>query len=64
MRGISDGADDLAAGAGDKFMNAVALRTVPPRSSDKPKAAAAPLSEDPPPADLRNPLQKLMDRFK
>ncbi len=64
LRGISDGADDLAAGAGDKFMSAVALRTVPPRSSEKPQAPAAPLSEEPPSEDLRNPLQKLMDRFK
>ncbi len=59
LRGISDGADDLAAGAGDKFMNAVALRTVPPRNAETAKPAAAPA-----PDDLRNPLQKLMDRFK
>ncbi|ATF19478.1 aminoacyl-tRNA hydrolase [Phaeobacter gallaeciensis] len=33
MRGISDGAAQLAAGDGGKFMNAVALRVAPPRSS-------------------------------
>ncbi|MFV1592617.1 aminoacyl-tRNA hydrolase [Phaeobacter sp. JH20_36] len=33
MRGISDGAAHLAAGDGGKFMNAVALRVAPPRSS-------------------------------
>ncbi|WP_406648113.1 aminoacyl-tRNA hydrolase [Aliisedimentitalea scapharcae] len=33
MRGISDGAGALAKGDGGKFMNAVSLRTAPPRSS-------------------------------
>ncbi|MCR9088570.1 MAG: aminoacyl-tRNA hydrolase [Rhodobacteraceae bacterium] len=33
MRGISDGADALAAGDDGRFMNAVALRTAPPRAS-------------------------------
>ncbi len=33
IRGISDGAAALAAGDGGKFMNAVSLRTAPPRSS-------------------------------
>jgi PTH1 family peptidyl-tRNA hydrolase len=35
LRGISDGAAALAEGDGARFMNAVALRTAPPRSSDK-----------------------------
>ncbi|NBE06604.1 aminoacyl-tRNA hydrolase [Paragemmobacter ruber] len=35
LRGISDGAPFLADGDGARFMNAVALRTAPPRSSDK-----------------------------
>lgn len=79
LRGISDGAVALAAGDGAKFMNAVALRTAPPRSStsDKPNAdkpapkvarlppesapkAAAPAA----PEDDRNPMQKLLDRFR
>lgn len=33
LRGISDGAAALAAGDGARFLNAVALRTAPPRSS-------------------------------
>ncbi len=33
LRGISDGAADLARGDSGKFMNAVALRVAPPRSS-------------------------------
>lgn len=33
LRGISDGAADLAKGDAPRFMNAVALRTAPPRSS-------------------------------
>ncbi|UWR49597.1 aminoacyl-tRNA hydrolase [Phaeobacter inhibens] len=40
MRGISDGAAQLAAGDGGKFMNAVALRVAPPRSSSGSGAAA------------------------
>lgn len=32
LRGVSDGAADLAAGDNAKFMNAVALRVAPPRS--------------------------------
>ncbi len=67
LRGVSDGAAALAAGDAQKFMNAVALRTAPPRSSDKaePPAKAAP---QPAPAaaepDTRTPLQRLMDRFR
>ncbi len=64
LRGISDGAPDLAEGDTGRFMNAVALRTAPPRSS-KPKAKPAP---NPAPApeenDDRSALQKLMDRFR
>ncbi|OYW46260.1 MAG: aminoacyl-tRNA hydrolase, partial [Rhodobacterales bacterium 12-65-15] len=33
LRGMSDGAEALASGDGQRFMNAVALRTAPPRSS-------------------------------
>lgn len=33
LRGLSDGAAALAEGDGQKFMNAVSLRTAPPRSS-------------------------------
>lgn len=69
LRGIGDGAPDLAAGDTGRFMNAVALRTAPPRSSTTaPKPA--PSAEAPAPAttaednDTRSPLQKLADRFR
>lgn len=70
LRGLSDGAPHLADGDGGKFMNAVALRVAPPRSSttkgkpaekvDLPKPEPKPEPEP----DTRNPLQKLMDKFK
>ena len=65
LRGISDGAPDLAAGDAGRFMNAVALRTAPPRSSTaarepKPAPDAAPAE----PKDTRSTLQKLVDRFR
>lgn len=75
MRGISDGAEHLARDDGGKFMNAVALRVAPPRSStSKPKpkpAASAPKSVEPTPkaaepdaVEEKSPLQKLMDKFR
>ncbi|MGC9419626.1 MAG: aminoacyl-tRNA hydrolase [Rhodovulum sp.] len=69
MRGISDGAADLARGDGARFLNAVALRVAPPRSSGgaaaagKTDARPAPAPEAPA-ADDRSPLQKLVDRFR
>ncbi len=72
MRGICDGASHLAADDNSKFMNAVALRTAPPRSS-KTKAEAGKPAENPtkspqasekPAEDARSPLQKLVDKFK
>lgn len=67
LRGISDGAPHLAAGDSGRFMNAVALRTAPPRSSTGP--VKSPTKADhpdpaPEPPDPRNPLQKLVDRFR
>ncbi len=70
LRGISDGAPHLAAGDGGRFMNAVALRTAPPRSSTSPQKAPdkagqpAPAPKPDTEADARNPLQKLVDRFR
>jgi PTH1 family peptidyl-tRNA hydrolase len=67
MRGISDGAAHLAAGDGGKFMNAVSLRTAPPRSSaSKPKEAKAakPAKAEEPAPDDRSAMQKLLDKFK
>jgi len=72
LRGLSDGAPELACGDAGRFMNAVALRTVPPRPSTPKKATSparaeerpgsAPASEIEP--DTRNTLQKLIDRFR
>ena len=69
MRGISDGAEHLARDDGGKFMNAVALRVAPPRSSTtkpKPKPAKAPPPQqaEPDPAEEKSPLQRLMDKFR
>ncbi len=70
LRGISDGAPDLAAGDGGKFQNAVALRVAPPRSGGgektTAKADAAPKSDPAPEpeADTRSALQRLVDRFR
>ncbi|GAB4536448.1 MAG: aminoacyl-tRNA hydrolase [Ruegeria sp.] len=66
LRGVSDGAVHLAEGDAAKFMNAVALRTAPPRSSTTapkpaPKPAARPTE---PEADTRSAMQKLLDKFK
>lgn len=67
LRGISDGAAALADGDNARFMNAVALRTAPPRSSKTTKAAeqaAKPTPTPEPEPDTRSALEKLMDRFK
>ncbi|NEX46997.1 aminoacyl-tRNA hydrolase [Pseudotabrizicola algicola] len=72
LRGLSDGAPHLAAGDGQKFMNAVALRVAPPRSSEKARpappaaqpAAPAARTETEPQEDSRSPMQRLLDRFR
>ena len=76
LRGISEGAPALAEGDGQRFMNAVALRTAPPRSSttsvaeaaSRKSASAPPTSSQPEPAppaaDTRSPMQRLLDRFR
>ena len=75
LRGIADGAPHLADGDSGKFMNAVALRVTPPRSStsstaSKPKPATekadVPKPEPKPAADpdTRSAMQKLLDKFK
>ena len=79
MRGIADGAPALADGDAGAFMNKVAQRTAPARSSKsapqdsgggdkKPGAKAeAPAPKDvpaEPEEDTRSPLQKLADRFR
>lgn len=74
LRGLSDGAPALAEGDVARFMNAVALRTAPPRSSTSGKpAGASPVAgrsaSEPdagPEAEPHAPksvLQRLLDRF-
>ncbi|SPF81088.1 aminoacyl-tRNA hydrolase [Pseudoprimorskyibacter insulae] len=68
LRGVSDGAAALADGDAARFMNAVALRVKPPRSSGGKAPAAKPAKaapeEAPAAEDTRSPMQKLVDRFK
>jgi PTH1 family peptidyl-tRNA hydrolase len=72
LRGLSDGAPELARGDNAKFLNAVALRVAPPRSSTgkNPKAAqgtpakAKAEATAEPETDDRSPLQKLADKFR
>jgi len=75
IRGIADGAPELAKGDTGRFMNAVAQRTAPPRSSKSkptksgeettPKPATpGPEPKPKPEPDTRSKLQKLVDRFK
>ncbi|MFA8385702.1 MAG: aminoacyl-tRNA hydrolase [Pelagibaca sp.] len=74
LRGISDGAAHLADGDSAKFMNAVALRVAPARSSKTPEKPAKaekadlpkpePKPQADPEPDPRNPFQRLVDRFR
>ncbi|MDD7970334.1 aminoacyl-tRNA hydrolase [Roseinatronobacter alkalisoli] len=66
LQGIADGAAALATGDGPRFANLVALRTTPARKpTPKPDAPKhTPQQPDAAPADMRSPLQRLMDRFK
>ena len=69
LRGISDGAEYLAAGDSGRFLNAVSLRAAPPRSGTGKQAQVPdpePKSSEPaePAEEDRSPLQKLLDRFR
>lgn len=72
LRGVSDGAAELASGESGKFLNAVALRTAPPRAStgDKSKRAQSettPRPVLPPPAGEEkslSPLERLAAKFR
>lgn len=67
MRGIGDGAPYLAEGDTGRFMNAVSLRTAPPRSSKSeatPKAYTQPKPKELDAPDTRSALQKLADKFR
>lgn len=65
LRGIADGAPDLAKGDTGRFTNAVALRVTPPRASKTPAPAKpkAPPAPEPAP-DTRNAFQRLADKFR
>ena len=69
LKGISDGASNLAAGQSGKFMNAVALRTSAPNPSrpPTPRGKAGPtaaVASDTPTPDKRNPIRKLLEKFR
>ncbi len=74
LRGISDGAPDLAAGEAPKFLNAVARRTAPARSGGgdgarkpdpaEPRPQPEQQAQPEPQLDRRSPLEKLRDRFR
>ena len=64
LRGISDGIAFLAADDPAKFMNAVGMRVSPARPSTGTKPQPAKPTPPEPAEDTRNPMQKLMDRFK
>lgn len=64
LRGVSDGATALAEGDAARFMNAVALRTTPPRSSARATQGPKNAPEQPTePASPKSALQRLLDRF-
>lgn len=77
LRGVSDGAKFLAENEGNKFLNAVSLRTNPPRAStgtrppapvDAPRAPISATLKPMPPRletpDARSPMEKLADKFR
>ena len=66
LRGISDGAEELVNGDSGRFMNAVSLRTAPPRSStSKPKTPIAEKAHEPATQEEEklSPLQRLAAKF-
>ncbi len=67
LRGVSDGAVDLAAGDSGKFLNAIGLRMKPARPS-KPAKPQKPTEPEAKPTaesqDTRSAMQKLVDRFR
>jgi PTH1 family peptidyl-tRNA hydrolase len=67
MRGVADGAPDLAAGHADKFQNAVARRMAPAKPekpAPKVETQKPAKAQEPVPEDERTPLQKLVDKFR
>ena len=61
--GISDGAIYLVNNDAGKFMNAVAMRTVPQREKPTKPNKERIIKEDIPEPDSRSAIQKLMDKF-
>ena len=61
--GISDGAIYLANNDAGKFMNAVAMRTIPQREKPTKSNKERIIKEDIPELDSRSAIQKLMDKF-
>lgn len=69
LDGLSNGAPDLASGDSGKFLNAIALKVAPPRSSTTRQASTPkPLTSEPEPTPEeevdRSPLQRLVDKFR
>ena len=68
LRGIAEGAPELAAGRKDRFLNTVAQRVQPhakpakPAPPPRPENPASPEPKSAP--DARSALQKLVDRFR
>jgi PTH1 family peptidyl-tRNA hydrolase len=63
LRGVADGAPELAAGDSGRFLNAVSQRTAPARNAKPVPTKVAPKPPEPE-ADGRSALQKLVDRFR
>jgi PTH1 family peptidyl-tRNA hydrolase len=73
MRGLSDGAAELASGRKDRFLNAIAQRMAPAGATpaaakaasgtEAPRARPAVKPDEPAP-DSRSPLQRLVDKFR
>jgi PTH1 family peptidyl-tRNA hydrolase len=63
LRGVADGAPELAAGDSGRFLNAVSQRTAPARRAKPVPTKVAPKPPEPE-ADGRSALQKLVDRFR
>jgi len=69
LRGISEGAPELAAGRTDRFLNAVAQRSTPPKRAKPAGPGKGAQAAPPPPEPAEEPeprsaLQKLVDRFR
>jgi len=63
LLGISDGAIYLVNNDAGKFMNAVAMRTVPQREKPTKSNKERIIKQDIPELDSRSAIQKLMDKF-